>query len=257
MSLPIFLMSDLGEGSIYVAAMRAVALTLSPKSAVYDITHSIPPHDIAYAALVLEDVVPYLPPCVLVVVVDPGVGGERAVITAKSGEVVAIAPDNGVLTPLLTDATVFRVENESLMLCPISPTFHGRDIMAPVAARIAAGLNIEEVGPKHKPTMLVLPEPDVSDNLVKGRVVHVDTFGNLVTNIKKVHLEEAGIGAEVSVRVSGRQIGRRVRTYSDARKGTLVWLWGSFGRLEVAVVEGSAAERLKATRGSTVEVCGS
>ena len=257
MSLPIFLMSDLGEGSVYVAAMRAVALTLSPQSAVYDITHSIPRHDIAYAALVLEDVAPYLPPCVLVVVVDPGVGGERAVIAAKSGDVLALAPDNGVLSPLLPDAAVFRVENESLMLRPVSPTFHGRDIIAPVAARLAAGLNIQEVGPKHDPTMLVLPEPDVSDNLVKGRVVHVDAFGNLVTNIKRVHLEGAGIGAEATVSVCGQRIERQVRTYSDARKGTLVWLWGSFGRLEVAVVEGNAAERLKAARGSAVEVRGS
>ena len=256
MSLPIFLMTDTGEGSIYVAAMHAVAAAISPDSHVHDITHSIPPHDIPHAALIIEDILPYLPPCVLVVVVDPGVGSERAVIAAKQGDIYAVGPDNGVLTPLLEDAVVHRVTNEKLFLKSVSPTFHGRDIMTPVAAHLASGLDIKEVGPPHKPTMLILPEPEISDNHIKGRVVHVDAFGNLVTNIKKVHFEMAGMGENVSVIVSGRQIGRRVRTYSESRKGTLVWLWGSFGRLEVAVTEGNAAQHLKASRGSAVEVHG-
>lgn len=257
MSLPIFLMTDMGEGSVYTAAMRAVIARLSPNSHIYDLTHSIPPHDITYAAFVIEDLIPYLPPCVLVVVVDPGVGGERAVIAVKSGETYAVAPDNGVLTPLLDDgAVVHRIDNEDLFLRPVSATFHGRDIMSPIAARLADGLRIEEVGPPHKPALLILPEPDVSDNLIKGKVVYADSFGNLVTNIKKVHFEMAGLGENVMVVLGGRHIGRQVRTYSDTRRGSLVWLWGSFGRLEVAVVEGSAAERLKVSRGSVVEVHG-
>ncbi|CAK9083323.1 S-adenosyl-L-methionine hydrolase (adenosine-forming) (SAM hydrolase (adenosine-forming)) (S-adenosyl-L-methionine:hydroxide adenosyltransferase) (SAM hydroxide adenosyltransferase) [Durusdinium trenchii] len=244
----ITLTTDFGEGSAYVAAMKGVIYSICPNARVVDISHRVPPQDVRLAALMHEDATPWFPPGTIhVAVIDPGVGTKRGIVFAEIGQQRYVCPDNGLLSRLVLrePATQLRaVENPKYWLPEVSATFHGRDIMGPVAAWVAGGVDPAELGPElGELQTLEWPEPEVSANEVQGVVLVVDPFGNLISNITAACLPEKPLE---SLRVScgGQMLDGVVRTYGERPAGTLVALFGSTGRLEVAVVDGSAAAEL-------------
>jgi len=254
MTAPIItLTTDFGEADSYVAAMKGVILSINPAARLVDLSHQIPPQDVLHAALFLAGAVPCFPSGTLhLVVVDPGVGTERALVYAELGKQRLLAPDNGVLTLVERSLGVhrlFRLTESRYWGTNVSSTFHGRDILAPVAAHLSLGISPEALGPAltelHR---LEFPEPRVAGTCICGEVIDIDRFGNLITNIPaSLFAEGAGFLAEVCGRTA-----RSVRTYGMASSGELVVVVSSSGLLEVAVTQGNAASELGATRGDAV-----
>lgn len=209
------------------------------------------------AALFLEDVIHVFPfETIHVVVVDPGVGTGRALLCVKWADQLILAPDNGCWTAIgLPGVSVIRRLTESrYWRRDVSATFHGRDILAPVAGHLSLGLDPAALGPtlnleRERYVTLDLPKPERAGDVIRGQVVRVDTFGNLISNV----LLQRSV-AQQSAAIAGRTVGRFVKTYGDAEPGSLVALTGSSGRLEFAVVNGSAAALLGVGVGATVEV---
>ena len=254
----ITLLTDFGHGSPYVAAMKGVILSINPAAVIVDLTHDIPPQDIRLGALVLEEIAGRFPAGTIhVAVVDPGVGTPRAIVYARLGHQAFVCPDNGLLSRLATAArpsSLIRLENPEHWLWPVSMTFHGRDIMAPVAARLSLGLDPARLGPPHSGlVMLDWPTPSVLPGRIEGHVLRIDSFGNLITDIPSALLADAAPEL-VHAQCRGEQATRHVRTYGQGPPGALVSLIGSSDRLELAVVGGSAAARLRASVGDAVLV---
>ncbi len=250
----ITLTTDFGAGSAYVAALKGAILTVNPEARLVDLSHAIGPQDLIHAALFLTEAVPYYPAGTLhLVVVDPGVGTERGLLYVEVDDQRLLVPDNGLWTPLAQGRRIEQVRRltEARYWRPaVSPTFHGRDILAPVAGHLSRGLDPAALGPLVQQSVeLRLPEPSRTRDGLRGEVLWVDCFGNLITNIRESPLVDA-----VTIRVGDRVISRRVRTYGEAAPGELVFLISSGGWLEVAVVQGNAAERLGARRGAPVEI---
>jgi S-adenosylmethionine hydrolase len=254
----ITLTTDFGEDSPYVAAMKGVILGINPSARLIDLSHQIPPQDLHYAAYFLAAAVPYFPPEVVhVIVVDPGVGSDRAVLHVEAGGHRLLVPDNGCWTSLLRkDAPqprVIRVEEPRYWRPEVSATFHGRDIFAPVAGHLSLGLDPAHLGRVVTEWVsLRQPVPRAGVNSIAGEVIFVDHFGNLITNIAAENLQPPD-----RLMVGKHQLSqgfRWVRTYADAGPGDLVSLPSSNGMLEVAVVAGNAARKLKATVGTPVMI---
>jgi S-adenosylmethionine hydrolase len=249
------LTTDFGDGSSYVAAMKGVLLAVNPAAHLLDLSHRLPPQNLTAAAYFLVDTLPWFPPGTIhVVVVDPGVGTGRAILCVEWNGQTILVPDNGCWTSLLRPSdplpAVYRLEERRYWRPTISATFHGRDIFAPAAGHLSLGVAPAELGPPVTDWVrITLPQPVVSAGGVRGEVVVVDPFGNLVSNIP-ASLAPPGAG----VRIAGQPVPRRVRTYGDAEPGALVALIGSSDRLEVAVVQGSAAARLGVGVGAPVEI---
>lgn len=248
------LLSDFGTRDWYVAALRGVILSRCPRATLVDITHDIPPQDILGGAFTLAAAVPWLPlESVVLAVVDPGVGSRRPLLAARAHRRYFVGPDNGLLTLALQQAnqrTILRLTNRRFWLSPVSRTFQGRDIMAPVAAYLAGGGSFNRLGiPTTHLCPLAVPKPSVTPRRIRGCVIHVDAFGNIMTNVPGSFL----IPPPVALRYRQRPI-RLVGTYAEGRGGEAVGLVNSQGLLEVAVREGSAAARLKARRGDPIEV---
>jgi S-adenosylmethionine hydrolase len=253
------LTTDFGPGSAYAAVLKGVILGINPQARVLDLTHQIPPQDLRYTAFFLETSLPYFPPGVVhVVVVDPGVGTDRALLYVEAGGLRLLVPDNGCWTPVVevggTPPCVRRLQEARYWRHPVSATFHGRDILAPVAGWLSRGLDAEALGPPVASwTRLDRPTVDVGPHRLTGEVVFVDHFGNVITNIRGDAFL-AFAGRPVRVTIGGAEVSKWVRTYAEAEPGSLVALVGSAGTLEVAVVQGSAAERVRAAVGARVEV---
>jgi len=255
----ITLTTDFGDGR-YLAQVKGVLLSMCPEAVLVDITNDLRPHDIAGAAYLLRDVVPSFPPSAIhLVVVDPGVGTQRRGLALRSSHIGAgqyfVGPDNGIFTELLDGASVHE-----LVSGPRRPTvsavFHGRDVFAPAAAHLANELGIEGLGPIiHDPVRLALPRAQVTDDEVRGEALHIDRFGNIATNIEVAHLPPAGEEG-LRIEIGWARLERVARHYSEVPVGEMVALIGSSGRLEIAVREGSAAERLQLAdvRGTPVRV---
>ena len=238
----IALLTDFGPDSPYVAQMKAIILSRLPAAKIVDITHSIRPQNIPEAAWVLADVLPaFERPTVFVVVIDPGVGTDRDIVAVPTGQHILVGPDNGVLSRCCEDNIAFRVTQKGLWRENVSATFHGRDIMAPVAAALSGGAPIDSVGPAtNSLVQLPFPQPDTIAGGLQGRVEYVDSFGNLITNIHRSQLpSDVAEVAEVCLQ-DGRSI-PLVHSYGAASPGTLVALFGSNNRLEIARVEQNAA----------------
>jgi hypothetical protein len=250
----ITLTTDFGTDSPYVAAMKGVLLGLSPDARLVDLSHSIAPQSVVQGAFFLAEAAPFFPDNTLhVVVVDPGVGTSRALLYAEAGGLRFLAPDNGVWTLAGTKLgvkRVLRLEDAAYWRANVSPTFHGRDILASVAGHLANGLDPQRLGPAVSSWVkLALPALVEDRQSVRGEVVYVDRFGNLITNIPGSAVEPTA-----TVQISGTAIDCFVSTYGLAAPGTLVALLSSGGWLEVAVVNGSAAERLHAQTGTEVRL---
>lgn len=245
------LTTDFGSGSHYVAELKG-RLLHGPEATLVDIDHDVPAHDRCAAAWLVAAACPAFPAGTLhIVVVDPGVGTARRLVWVRSGGQEYLAPDNGVLTLAirrggLAEARVIPVDDHA------AATFHGRDVLAPLAGRLLAGDAADTIGPRIESLeTLAWPEPVVTAAGIRGEVVHVDAFGTLVTNLPATLWPR--ILAAGGLRVGGERITRLVRTYGDAPRDSLVVLVGSQGFIEAAVVEGRADRRLAVGRGAFVE----
>lgn len=234
-------------GSLYPAALRAVILQINESANIIDITHSIPPADIRAGAFALYSVVEYFPKgTVHVAVVDPGVGTRRRPIAISAGGQYFVGPDNGLLIPAarkLGEMEVYDIRNEKLR-CNLSSTFHGRDIFAPVGAYLSGGMQLEEVGNKIDDFVDMDSEnAEIYGNTIKGEVVFIDDFGNIITNIPKdMILKIADLGTELYV--SGNKM-PFLRTYGMVGIGDLLALIGSHCFLEISVNQGNASRVLE------------
>lgn len=247
------LTTDFGTRDAYVAAMKGAILGIARSVRLVDVTHEIAPHDVAGGALALEAAAPYFPPGIVhVAVVDPGVGTARRGLAVVARGQVFVGPDNGLFTPFVGASgwTAFELADPQYRLSVVSRTFHGRDVFAPAAAHVAAGVDPSRLGPRvTDPVRLAWPEGRPTQRGVAGVVVHVDRFGNLVTSIRAEALE--ALCGDAVVAVAGRRLGL-VETYADLARGRAGALVGSSGRIEIAVREGSAARTLRAARGTRV-----
>jgi len=255
----ITLTTDFGTGSPYVAAMKGVVLSIAPAATLVDLTHDVRPQDVRHGAIVLDDVARRFPPGTIhVAVVDPGVGTDRKIVAARIDGRLYVAPDNGLLSRLArrTPPSELRALTEPrYWLDPVSATFHGRDVMAPVAAHLSRGLDVEKLGPPLDCLVLLdWPEPVVAAGRIEGEILDVDSFGNLTTNIDAGLLADVPDRRQVRIQCAGREIEGIRSTYGHGPEGAPIALVGSTGRLELAIVGGSAAATLGARVGDPVIV---
>jgi S-adenosylmethionine hydrolase len=259
MSRIITLTTDFGTGSPYVAAMKGVILSINPRATIVDITHAIEAQNIRAGALALAESARWFPPDTIhVAVVDPGVGTERKIIYARMGEQHFVAPDNGLLSRLALQAppsTIITVNEPEFWLPEVSATFHGRDIMAPVAARLSLGLDPRRLGSRQDELVrLDWTEARVAANRIEGSVQSIDSFGNLITDISAEALSGAPRGEEVAILCDDHETRGIFQTYADQPEMTLIALVGSSGKLELAIVGDSAAAMLGIAVGTPVTI---
>lgn len=253
----IALLTDFGTSDHYVGVMKGVMLGIHPDAQLVDLTHDISPQDVRTAAFTLAAAWREFPPhTVFLVVVDPGVGTDRPAIAARLGEQHFVGPDNGVFDLVLTARTPFaavRLEAPKYARATVSRTFEGRDRFAPAAAWLASGVRLEDFGaPVSLATRLTWTDPHVHQDRVVGHVVHVDRFGNLITDL---HAEPwAPLLEKADVWLAAHGPIRLVQTYGEAAPGALVSLFGSTGRLELAVVGGNATRVVGVGAGAEVHV---
>lgn len=260
----ITLTTDFGIGDGYVAAMKGIILGINPDATIVDISHSIEPQNIQQGAFVLSTVHPYFPlDTIHVAIVDPGVGGPRRAIILETDNAIFLAPDNGILSYVAQASTkkrlpkttnfrlppelqAFEINNPQYWHHPVSQTFHGRDIFAPVAAHISLGVPLSALG---QPITTIntfpisRPRPSRGGNVLVGHILHIDRFGNLVTDITSRDL----FPGEFHIEISGHKITALSQSYEQSQG--LLAIIGSSGRLEIAVRCGNAAELLSAKTG--------
>jgi S-adenosylmethionine hydrolase len=253
--------SDFGHQDWFVGVVHGVLHGLCPEARVVDLAHGIPPGNLARAAFVLEAAAPDFPDgTVHLAVVDPGVGTARRALAVSARGQRFVGPDNGLLEWALAaaDAEVRALTEERYFRRPVSRTFHGRDVFAPVAAQLACGLALDQVGPRvNDPVRLDAAPPRRVDDALVGRVVYVDRFGNALTNLtaERIAAEFPRVPDErLEVDVGTRTIHGLTRSYGDAPMGAIVAIMGSSGRLEIAQVGGDAADRLGLGEGDGVRV---
>lgn len=257
---PIALLTDFGDAAGYVAQMKGVILGINPQAVLVDVTHTISPQSVREASLVLDSVIDAFPPGTLfVAVVDPGVGSDRGLIGVETRRHRFLAPDNGLLGETLARDRPIRIHRlaESRYWRPdVSRTFHGRDILAPVAGHWNLGVDLALFGPAIEAAELVEPvaaQPSCVEGRVIGQIIAVDRFGNLVSNIREMHLPAAK-REKARVYFGDNSILGIGRFYSERPEGALLSLFGSSGRLEVAVNGGSAAARFGVHPGTSLIV---
>lgn len=250
--MAIALLTDFGTRDHFAASMKGVITGIAPEAAVFDITHEIPPGDIHAAAFTLFACFRDVPAgTVIVGVVDPGVGSERRPVAVAADDRFLIGPDNGIFSFILDSQENFQVhliEREFRPAAEISTTFHGRDIFAPAAAHIALGRPIEELGrPLSDPVRLPCIYPETEGETMIGRVLHIDRFGNVITNVPASHLEN-GLTAEVNA----RNVNVVLKCYADGGGGELFLIAGSIGLVEISLNGASAAAEIGVETGDEV-----
>ncbi|HUA32146.1 MAG TPA: SAM-dependent chlorinase/fluorinase [Candidatus Binataceae bacterium] len=260
---PIAILTDFGYQDHYVGAMKGVIARIAPGARLIDLTHGIPPQSIVAGALALRESWSYFPKrTIFLAVVDPGVGTARAPIAIETRAGARfVGPDNGLLA-LATEAaevkSAVKLSTARYRMQNVSSTFHGRDVFAPAAAYLWRGVPLKSFGPRiDRIERLEFDEPKRSAKTVKGRVIYVDAFGNLITNIGRealAQLDTAFPGRVAWVRIDRSAPMKLVEAYGYALKGALLATIGSFNLLEVAVRDGSAAKRLGASVGAAVTV---
>jgi S-adenosylmethionine hydrolase len=258
----ITLLTDFGAADYFVAAMKGVILTINPNAIIVDLTHEVPAQDIPAAAFTLRASYRSFPAGTIhMAVVDPGVGSSRRPILGVGGSQFFVGPDNGIFSyvfELEPDVRVFELTKEKYFRQPVSATFHGRDVFAPVAAALSNGVRPESLGTQiDDPIVLPSLEPErLGEGKLRGRIVHIDHFGNCITNFAQRDFAAASLESRLELRV-GRQVIRSFRQcFSEAGAGNtrdkLFAIWGSAGFLELAAMNQSAAELLKAKIGQIV-----
>jgi S-adenosyl-L-methionine hydrolase (adenosine-forming) len=255
----VVLLTDFGTADGYAAALAGVIAAGAPAALVEHASHDIAPGDVLGAALALSRYAGLYPEgTVHLVVVDPGVGTGRRALAARIDGRLFVAPDNGVLTLVLRAGEDIELADVGLAGRgpDAAPTFHGRDIFAPAAARLVAGARLDELGDRiAEAVTLPIPEPEGGPGGARGVVIHADRFGNLITNIPAGWVQgDAVAGRPCQVRTGAMELGPVRRTYADVRPGEPIALVGSIGLLEVAVRDGSAAAVLGLGRGARIDV---
>lgn len=254
------LTTDFGTKDGFVGTLKGVIWSICPAAQIADISHEIAPQNVLAGALALWRAVPFFPAgTVHVAVVDPGVGTSRRPIAARLGGHTFVGPDNGLFTPMLEDAEkkgwkleIVHLTNEEYFLPDVSRTFHGRDIFAPVAAYLANGIPLADLGPAiTDPVRLSIPKPEKTADGWRAHVTVIDGFGNCTTDLPAASLAER---ANVVFRLRGREVRDLVASYGHKNPGELVALVDSENYVEIAIVNGSAAKTLGAQVGDVVEV---
>lgn len=269
----ITLTTDFGTVDGYVGAMRGVLLSIDPQARLVDLSHEIPAQDVRRAAFVLYAATPFFPSdTVHLAVIDPGVGTERRAIAVETPDGCFVGPDNGLFTYVIAEAEEWRavtLVNSRYHSSQVSETFHGRDLFAPAAAHLSAGVDLLALGePIDDLVRLPLPRMDVRQGYIEGQILYTDHFGNLVTSIGRLEWRGDGLAltsalgrrippirfpaSQARVEVSSREVRGVRKTYGDVSKGCLVALIGSSGFLEIGKRQGSAMEELDARVGAPV-----
>jgi S-adenosylmethionine hydrolase len=275
---PIVLTTDFGLSDPYVGVMKGVILTINPEAKIIDLTHQIQPQHIQQASFILGTSHKFFPSgSIHVVVVDPGVGTDRKAVLLITPAAKFLAPDNGVLSQVLSDfldtppkmsvtlpvppqCTAYQLTNPDYWLHPVSNTFHGRDVFAPTAAHLSVDVDSLTVGEPLLELVWLPPSSPIQEgNAITGEVIYADHFGNLITNIQESSIPQSILGgtAEVSVEIKGHCIERLSRTFHGnpgQAYGEPLALMGSNGYLEIVVIDGSAQEILKVGSGEPVSL---
>ncbi|GAA0946336.1 SAM-dependent chlorinase/fluorinase [Nonomuraea longicatena] len=260
----ISLLTDYGLEDGYVAACHGVIAGIAPQARVIDLCHLVPSGDVRRGAAIFAQTVPYLPPGVHVGAVDPGAGGARRAVAISAGGRTFIGPDNGLLSWAVHACggaqAAYEITNQHLFLRPVSPTFHGRDVFAPVAGRLSTGTELAELGPELPLDRLVsLPPPTsvLREGSVEGEVISVDRYGNTQLSVSAEDLASLGVrvGDTLGVWLGRRQLALPYReTYAAVPPGELVAFADSAGLIAIAVNSGDASQRLGLPPGALVRL---
>jgi S-adenosyl-L-methionine hydrolase (adenosine-forming) len=252
----ITLLTDFGIADGYVAGMKGVILNICMDVHLVDISHSIPPQDIRSAAYLISTVFQYFPSgAVHLAVVDPGVGTERRGLAIQAAGHYFVGPDNGLFSWALQGQPQWQahsLENPAYWRSAVSKTFHGRDIFAPVAAHLASGTPLAAFGPPCNPCLASWASLTRSPQEIRGEVIHIDHFGNIITSLRLQDVEDFTAGGVWRVAIGLHHITRFANTYGEVAPGSALMLIGSSGFLEIALNQGSAAKMMKVKTGDRV-----
>lgn len=252
----ITLLSDFGLRDGYVASMKGVILGIAPSARIVDISHLVAPQDIRSASFVLFTAYRFFPAgTVHLAVVDPGVGSERKALAVRTQSSFFVGPDNGIFSLILHHEAGYEarsLENPDLRLHPVSATFHGRDIFAPAAAHLARGIAFDQLGPVTEPVTAQWSLPIETKSGLEGEIIHIDRFGNCVTNVALSAIERFAPSSGWTVQAGNIRRLHVCLTYSQVRPGEALALEGSSGYIEIAVNRGSAAASLGLHTGAPV-----
>jgi S-adenosylmethionine hydrolase len=258
-------LSDFGLQDDFVGTCHGVIKRIAPETRIIDITHGIEPQAVLQGALVLANTLPYMPEGVHLAVVDPGVGSTRRALALQDGSGrLHVGPDNGLLVPAAEKlggvVGAWELTNAAYMLEPISRTFHGRDVFAPVAAHLAGGVAPEELGPPVEPASLVrleLPEPEVGEGKIRATVLYVDRFGNIQLNLARGDVERAGVvpGGQIELDLGfERYYATAARAFADARAGDIILYEDAYENIAIAITGGNAAEMFSIRPGQALTI---
>jgi len=252
----ITLTTDFGTKDGYVGAVKGVIKRINRHAEIIDITHELRPFDVLAAAFALKNCTAYFPRgTVHLAVVDPGVGGERQPLLIKTQDFCFVGPDNGIFSFVYDSegiSEIIRLSNREYFLADTSSTFHARDIFAPVAAYVSLGVEVNQFGsPAKECVKLLVPQPKATKRALTGEVIHIDGFGNLITNIGAELLHKKSIA---SISIGKKRINRISHSYVDIHSGQAGALIGSSGFLEVAMNQASAQQVLSAKIGMRIKV---
>lgn len=255
----ITLLTDFGSKDPYVGVMKGVILSINPSAVIVDISHYIDSQDLIAAAYCIKSCYGYFPKGTIHnIIVDPGVGTDRMIVAFKMMGHVFLAPNNGVLTLLMDEGkieAIVRIENTRYFLNPVSRTFHGRDIFAPVGAHLSKGVELNRLGPaldRQNLVCLDISRPCISNtDELTGSIVRIDHFGNCISNIDKDRLKKFS-GKQLEINIGKETIAGVSQSYADAEIGSPLAIIGSFGYLEIALNQGNASRYLNVKKGDAV-----
>lgn len=254
----IALLTDFGWRDPFVGVMKAVIASIAPTARVVDLCHDVEPHEVDHARFLLRASAGYFPKgTIFVCVVDPGVGGTRRALCVESGGRIYVGPDNGLFTEALAEkgAKAREISNPKLRLAAVSQTFHGRDVFAPAAAHLAAGVPPTKLGKLVRDPVRLYPLDPLRTGrrFWSGRVAHIDRFGNLITNFPAPDFLPPAVRG-IAAAVGFEKVSKVCRCYEEAAEGELFLIAGSSGTVEISLNRGSAAQRLGVAIGAPVEV---
>jgi S-adenosylmethionine hydrolase len=255
----ITLLTDFGTRDAYVGSLKGVILSLNPEVRLVDLSHEVAPQDIRAGAFMLSEAAVYFPPGTIhLAVVDPGVGSHRRALAAWCRGHFWVGPDNGLFHLIFNrapDLAMVSLENPVYFRPRVSATFHGRDIFAPVSAHLSLGVNLDDLGPRvTDPVSLALPEPEIGPETIKGEIISVDRFGNLVSNIPAGLVASRLAERGWDLKAGPLSLKGLTRVYADAAPGEFLALTGSHGFVEIACAMDNAAHRLQAGVGLAVSI---
>jgi hypothetical protein len=255
-------LSDYGLTDDFAGVCHGVIASICSEANVIDITHGVPRHDVRAGALILRGALPFMPVGVHLAVVDPDVGAERRAIALRAADGrILVGPDNGLLWLAVEQSggagEAVDIGSSPLRLEPLSATFHGRDLFAPVAAHLARGAPLSEAGELCDPDQIVrleLPQPRIEDGALVAQAVYVDRFGNVQLASAHELLRQLGVGLGDAVLINGGHEARYARTFADGRPGELLLYEDSDGMLALAVSHGNAAETVGVSVDETLRI---